>query len=102
MQQTRFGKAKKFLVFQPMIELGTYAKESHSLVGEYASGICDGIILTNRNFYGDFMEGVPDTVNVSVLSSDKAVKFLKSNLGKGDAVLFKGKEAEHVLRILCK
>jgi len=98
----RFGKAKKFLVFQPMIELGTYAKESHRLVGEYASGICDGIILTNRNFYGDFMEGVPDTVNVSVLSSDKAVKFLKSNLGKGDAVLFKGKEAEHVLRTLCK
>ena len=95
-------KGKKYLVFHPMIELGTYAKESHWLVGEYASGICDGIILTNRNFYEDFMEGVPDTVNVSVLSSDKAAKFLKSKLGKGDAVLFKGKEAEHVLRILCK
>ncbi len=91
-------KGKKYLVFHPMIELGTYAKESHRLVGEYASGICDRIILTNRNFYEDFMRGVPDTANVSVLSSDKAAKFLKSKLGKGDAVLFKGKEAEHVLR----
>lgn len=98
----RWGKAKKFLVFQPMIELGTYAKESHRLVGAYAARICDGIILTNRNFYEDFMEGVTETVRVSVLAPDKAAMLLKAKLGKDDAVLFKGKEAEHVLDALCK
>lgn len=97
-----WAKGKKFLVFQPMIELGTYAKESHRVVGAYAARICDGIILTNRNFYEDFMEGVTKTVSVSVLAPDKAAMLLKAKLGKGDAVLFKGKEAEHVLRALCK
>lgn len=98
----RWAKGKRFLVFQPMIELGEYARSSHREVGAYAARICDEIILTNRNFYEDFMEGVSDSVNVSVLSSDKAAVLLKSKLGKGDAVLFKGKEAKHVLGALCK
>ncbi|MEK9143267.1 MAG: Mur ligase family protein [Patescibacteria group bacterium] len=101
----RWGKAKKFLVFQPMIELGEYARSSHREVGAYAARICEEIILTNRNFYEDFMEGVrsvSDIVKVSVLSSDKAASLLGSKLGASDAVLFKGKEAERVLRTLCK
>lgn len=97
-----WGKCKKFLVFQPMIELGKYARLRHREVGAYAAGICDEIILTNRNFYEDFMEGVTETVHVSVLTPDKAAMLLKTKLGKGDAVLFKGKEAEHVLKALCK
>lgn len=98
----RWAKGKKFLVFQPMIELGEYARSSHREVGAYAARICDEIILTNRNFYEDFMEGVTETVSVSVLAPDKAAMLLKSKLGKGDAVLFKGKEAAHVLKALCK
>lgn len=98
----RWGKGKKFLVFQPMIELGGYARLSHREVGAYAAGICDEIILTNRNFYDAFMEGVTETVRVSVLAPNKAAMLLKAKLGKGDAVLFKGKEAERVLRTLCK
>jgi len=96
-------KGKMFLVFQPMIELGAYAAESHTSVGAYAAQVCDEIILTNHNFYEDFMKGVrtiSDTVSVSVLSPTKAASLLRRKLGKGDAVLFKGKEAEHVLRAL--
>lgn len=94
------AKGKKFLVFQPMIELGAYASSSHREVGAYAARICDEIFLTNRNFYEVFMEGVTKTVSVSVLAPDKAAMLLKSKLGKGDAVLFKGKEAEHVLNAI--
>lgn len=96
-------KGKKFLVFQPMIELGEYAASSHREVGAYAARISDEIILTNRNFYEDFVKGVrnvSDTVKVLVRSPDKAASLLRSKLGKDDGVLFKGKEAEHVLRAL--
>lgn len=97
----RWAKGKKFLVFQPMIELGGYARLRHREVGAYAARICDEIILTNPNFYEAFMEGISDSVRVSVLSPDKAAMLLKAKLGKGDAVLFKGKEAAHVLGALC-
>lgn len=99
----RWGKAKKFLVFQPMIELGGYAAESHASVGAYAANICDQIILTNRNFYEDFMKGVrgvSKNIRVSVLSSEKAAGIIRREVGRGDAVLFKGKEAERVLHAL--
>ncbi|MEK7588119.1 MAG: UDP-N-acetylmuramoyl-tripeptide--D-alanyl-D-alanine ligase [Patescibacteria group bacterium] len=96
-----WAKGKKYLVFQPMIELGAYAAQSHASVGAYAARVCDEILVTNRNFYEDFMKGVrsvSDTVSVSVLSSDNAASLLRGKLGKGDAVLFKGKETERVLR----
>lgn len=100
-----WAKGKKYLVFQPMIELGAYAAQSHASVGAYAARVSDEIILTNRNFYEDFMKGVrfvSDTVSVSVLSPDNAASLLRGKLGKDDAVLFKGKETEHVLRVINK
>ncbi len=100
-----WAKGKKFLVFQPMIELGGYAAQSHEDVGAYAGKMCDEIILTNRNFYEDFVRGVrkaSETVSVSALSAEKAASLLRSKVRKGDAVLFKGKEAEHVLRVINK
>ncbi|MBI3956348.1 UDP-N-acetylmuramoyl-tripeptide--D-alanyl-D-alanine ligase [Candidatus Gottesmanbacteria bacterium] len=98
-----WGKGKKYLVFQPMIELGAYAPKSHEEVGSYAGNICDEIILTNRNFVEDFARGERKTgKGVTVLSSQKAAVRIQQNVTTGDVVLFKGKEAEHVLRILCK
>lgn len=99
----KWCKTKRFLVFQPMIELGGYARKSHASVGAYAARICDEIVLTNRNFYEDFMKGVrsvSEKMRVSVLSSEKAAGIIRDAVGKGDVVLFKGKEAEHVLQAL--
>lgn len=96
-----WGKRKKILVFQPMIELGAYAAQRHTDVGAYAARMSDEIILTNRNFYEDFMKGiraVSKPIHVQVLSSDKAASFLRRTLREGDTVLFKGKESERVLR----
>lgn len=99
----RWGKSKKILVFQPMIELGSYARESHEAVGAYAGKICDEIILTNRNFYESFVKGVRKvsrSVHVSVVSSRKAADLIRTTAKKDDVILFKGKEAERVLRAL--
>lgn len=98
-----WGKAKKILVFQPMIELGAFAKESHISIGSYAARICDEVILTNQNFYDDFMKGVrsqSESLRVEVLSAQKARARLRMILSARDAVLFKGKEAGNVLQAM--
>lgn len=96
-------KGIKFLVFQPMIELGNYADQNHEEVGRAAGEVCDEIILTNSNFMQPFIKGV-HAVNshkeIHVLHYKAATSFLKSHVHKGDVVLFKGKEAEGVLMSL--
>lgn len=98
-----WAKGKKYLIFQPMIELGQYADASHREVGYAAGKMCDHIILTNRNFFDAFMEGAKRAGagdNVHVFSPVKAGEFIRSRIGRGDTVLFKGKETERVLRSL--
>lgn len=87
---TRAGK--KFLVFQPMIELGEFARESHERVAKHAAGICDEIILTNNSF-ADLFSG-------TVMSPKEAALHIKNTVHKGDTVLFKGKEAGRVIQLL--
>ena len=90
---------KKVLVFQPMIELGKFTDSSHERVGSVAGRICDEIILTNANFSKSFIQGVHEThpqIQVHILSAEKASHYIKQSLFAGDAVLFKGKEAELV------
>lgn len=91
---------RKILVFQPMIELGAYAKERHSDVGAHAGRVCDIVFLTNNNWQEDFLAGVRTTsqkTQVKLSSAQTSAEFLRQYLKKGDAVLFKGKDSEHVL-----
>lgn len=100
-----WGKRKKLFVFQPMIELGASGGKRHTEVGAYAARMCDEIFLTNRNFYEDFIKGVrsqSQTIPVHMLSGSRDVSDLRGKLNQGDAVLFKGKEAERVLRTVSK
>lgn len=102
---TFLGKygGRKFLVFQPMIELGEYAISTHVAVGAYAARICDDIILTNANFSNAFLRGVRSVssdVPFHIFSPPRAEAYLRSHIKNGDIVLFKGKEAEHALRRL--
>lgn len=94
---------KKFIVFQPMIELGSYSAGAHEAVGKIAGQIGDFIILTNKNFFESFLKGVQSsslTKHVYVYSPHQAATFIRSHVAKDDAVLFKGKEAELVLKNL--
>ncbi len=97
------ANGRKFLVFQPMIELGNVAEKAHKEVGALAGRVCDEIILTNTVFSQFFIEGVGSAgfkKDVHVFSSQDAANYLSSALKKDDMVLFKGKEAAKVLTIL--
>lgn len=99
------AKGKHFLVFQPMIELGTYAASAHKTVGAHAAKVCDAIVLTNSNWSEHFISGVrsvSDTVPVSILSGEKAATYIQKVATGKDTVLGKGKEAARVLMYLQK
>lgn len=92
---------KKYLVFQPMIELGGYTDQGHRQVGEVAGDICDAIILTNTNFFSSFAKGTAASSKkhmLHVFDTEKAATYLKKHVTRKDTVLFKGKEAEFVLK----
>lgn len=89
----RSTKGKKFLVFQPMIELGEYAISAHRRVGDEAAVVCDDIILTNPNYSDAFG-------SAKVLGARQAADYLRAHVDEGDTVLFKGKESARVLGLL--
>ena len=94
---------KKIIVFQPMIELGSFAESAHEEVGKLAAATCDHIILTNNNFYAAFERGVQSVSSstpLMVLNPAKTAAYIHSHIRTGDVVLFKGKDAAHALRIL--
>lgn len=96
-------QGKKILVFQPMIELGEYAVASHESVGHLAAQVCDEIFLTNDNFFEDFERGVKSSdpkKEVNVFTPIETAKKIRATIGKDDTVLFKGKQAENVLKLL--
>ncbi len=98
-------KGKKILVFQPMIELGGFADRSHEEVGAAAGKVCDAIFLTNANHYEAFERGVRSAsskVQLSVASATGIAAYIRAHAGKGDTVLFKGKDAEHTLNLILR
>ncbi len=93
-------KKKKLLVLQPMIELGKKAKSEHYAVAKTVASICDVLLVTNKNFYESITQGVRDgggKCEVRVGNAHEHAQFIRSNMTKGDVVLFEGKEAEFVL-----
>lgn len=96
-------QGKKFVVFQPMVELGAFAESSHVDAGRVAAENCDAILLTNSNFFASFEKGVRSvskTVPLMVEPPARAAMYLRNKVKKGDVVLFKGKDAEHALHLL--
>jgi len=94
---------KKFVVFQPMVELGAFAESSHEEVGRVAAKYCDAILLTNNNFFASFEKGVrsvSQTVPLKVKTPAGIAMYIRNNVKKGAVVLFKGKDAEHALHLL--
>ncbi len=99
------GSPKRVLVFQPMIELGSYAVSAHEDVGAYAAGMCDAIVLTNANWEADFLRGVRRVntkIPVTVAHGAKAALYIRTFVSGGGTVLGKGKESAGVLRLLRK
>lgn len=94
---------KRFLVLQPMIELGEATEEAHRRVGKEAVRVCDLAILTNKNFLPNFVEKVKKSDRKKIMvEQDPQVAALKLRqlLKANDVVLFEGKEAEKALKEL--
>ncbi len=97
------NKGKKILVFQPMIELGAFAEASHEAVGAEAARNADAIFLTNANFFSAFSRGVKSVasgVPLSVAKPSAIAEYITKHVKKNDMVLFKGKDAEHALKLI--
>jgi UDP-N-acetylmuramoyl-tripeptide--D-alanyl-D-alanine ligase len=92
-------KGKKMVVFQPMIELGAYAKESHQRVARVMGEIATDIILTNDSF-AEVFEAHRGNARVQVMKPREAAEYIVSTVKDTDTVLFKGKEAARVLQLL--
>jgi len=96
---------KKYLVFQPMLELANQAESAHEKVARQAVQICEEIYLTNGSYYNSFVKGAKqtkDTVRVFAFSAQKTADILRKKIKEGDVILFKGKEAIHTLKNLQK
>lgn len=91
---------KKFLVLQPMIELGSRAEDEHYRVARLASKLCDYLFLTNKNFYEAILNGIKDGRGKCVVKVQKAhdiAEYIKRKVSPNDIAIFEGKEAGMVL-----
>ncbi len=96
-------KGKKIVVFQPMVELGSYAESSHEMVGRLAAENCDAILLTNSSHFKAFESGVrsvSSTIPLYIYTPIEISEYIRTHIKEHDVVLFKGKDAEHALHLL--
>ena len=93
---------KKYLVLQPMIELGKEASKLHEEIGKQIVSVCDGVFLTNTNYYNDIVHNISKEVRKKfIIAKPLAVaEQLKKILQKGDVVVFEGREARVFLEKL--
>lgn len=100
LQYMKIYKGKKILVLQPMIELGKNAKNEHYRIAFQISKVCNFLLLTNKNFYQEILKGIEDGGGKCIVLVDNPIKlseFIKKNTGRGDVVVFEGKETDVVL-----
>lgn len=101
--ETRSGQ--KYLVFQPMVELGDFAGTAHVEVGKRAAQVCEAVFLTDDNHYNDFVAGSKQAApqkQVWVMDPGSASVQLRKLLRPGSTVLFKGKSSEQVFQRLMR
>ncbi len=89
----------KYLVLTPMIELGKYAAQLHETAAAYGSKHQVNFLVTNNSFYKEIVAGAKKYNGSVILTNQKQlIKKLQKSLQTGDAVVFCGKEARHILR----
>lgn len=96
-------KGRKYAVLTPLIELGRNAELVHEEIARYAAVHLDGLIITNSNFATLFKKEFSHQDKIDALHVARgiqAVGLLKNVLTEGDGVVFLGKEAYHVLKLL--
>ena len=86
---------ERYCVLADMLELGDWSKKLHKVVGEYvANSVCDKLLCFGE-YSSNYIDGAVkkgfDADNCKHFDSrEELAEYLKANLKKGDAVLFKG------------
>lgn len=91
---------KKYLVFEPMIELGENTDIDHYNLGKQISVLCSHIFLTNKNYYSSIQRGIQDgggTCKITVGNSSEIASILKPMVKSGDIIVLEGRESAMVL-----
>ena len=96
---------KKYIVLADMLELGEHAADEHKTIGAYLAGkdIDTAVFIGTLSRYT--AQSARDNADVEVKCFDsnaEAYEFLKENLIKGDAVLFKGSHSMKLEEIIEK
>lgn len=97
-------KGKKYLVLQPMIELGAYAEKHHFEIGKSIGYTCDVLFLTNKNFYRNIKKGIEiahGKTKIFLLSQQEIANKI-TELSENDVVVFEGKEAGNAFGLVEK
>jgi UDP-N-acetylmuramyl pentapeptide synthase len=96
MDYAQVYKGKKYLVLEPMIELGSSGKDEHRKVGQMIANTCDYVFLTKKNFASEVMQGITDKKGkcvVQVMKPKDIAAFITTHATKADIAVFEGKEA---------
>ncbi len=96
-------RKKRFLVFQPMIELGHNAKEHHIALGRNIAALCDYVLLTNNNFLKEIQKGIKEkngNCKVKSGSPKTLTAYLNKHSSRGDIIVCEGNEAKQVFEKL--
>jgi len=94
----------RIAVFGDMLELGSFEEEGHRLVGEWAAGVVQELVVLGRHARrtgeAALVKGMPaDRVHFAE-SHDEVVRLLKDRLGPDDVVLVKGSRGMEMERIV--
>lgn len=93
-------KKKRYLVLEPMIELGKNAEIDHYKLGKEIGQICSVLYVTNDNFYKHIQKGIDDSggkCELLAYSIPHIASDLMTRVKKDDIVVLEGREAGMII-----
>lgn len=91
---------KKFLVLEPMIELGPNAEIDHYKLAKEISKVFNHLFVTNKNSFQSLEKGIQDGLGkckIYLLGTKDIADFITNRARKGDIVVLEGRESSMVL-----
>lgn len=91
---------KKFLVLEPMIELGTNAEIDHYKLAKEISKVFNYVFVTNKNSFQSLQKGIQDSLGkckIHFWGTQEIADFITNRARKGDIVVLEGRESSMVL-----
>lgn len=95
-------EGKKIMILTPLIESGHLAKILHRQLGKECTRICDLTLLTNRNYFKEFIFGISTEIGrKKVHLTEKMTESEMSSLIEipNSVIVFEGKEGQKFMRL---